>query len=988
MSLFDRFRQPRWKHADPAVRLEAVNELDDDAQDVLQTLAREDVDAAVRRRAVARVEDVATLAAVARSDMDEGVRAEARKLLMDLAVDGSNEAEALEALAGLDDERDLAVIARTSGVEAVGLAALRRVSAPRLVGSIAGRAVDGGIRLAALALVTDTSERLLVALNSEHKDVALSALESLSDTDALEQVANRARNKLVARRARARIREQRPAVVDTPVPAGELNRERLCEMVEGLASERRADAIKAPLDAAVEAWQQLTAAETETSLHQARFDAATAAATARLEQLRAEAAAAQAEAEARAAQDARRAEVCLSLEDYTGDDIEDAVTAAQAAWGALDAEGEPSSDAVNQRLLAAIARQRARLAARLADAERHAQLTTMAEQAEQLAGVDALADAHRQWADLLKRWTSLAQDGAAVDPVLVARVKAAEGTIAGRTAAAREQEGAARAENLARALEACDRLEAVAARDDLPLKDADQALRDARSTAEQLGALPSRDDQSAIVERLKKVQARLMDVVRDLRSADDWKRWANATVQQELCEKIEALAGVESLPDVARQLKDLRSQWKQASAGPRGAEGDALWQRFKAAADSAQVRVDGYYAQRSVEDAAVLQEKAQIVEQAESLADSTAWLETADTLKALQQRWNALGHAARGEQGKALNNRFRAACDRFFTRRKEDLAVRKDVWSANQAVKEQLIAQAEEVAETTDWQQGVERIKALQAEWKASGPVKRQKSEQLWQKFRAACDRFFDRYKNRHAHAFDERRVSREQALTDFEALAAPVPAPAPATAPADADAGADADAAEAPSHEGGAQPLDAPAVLARAEQAWQAWRNGPPLPREIVRPMQDRFAAAAQVLLERHPDTFRGSVFDPQVTRTRMAELVAQVEQLGNSQQAPQAAAQAAPAAALATMLKEALASNTIGGRMDDQTRRRAAQDTVRAARAAWNRLGPVVGDDVTDLERRFAAACRRFDEPRDERGGDRRGPRPQRRPRQEQRA
>ncbi|HTU99497.1 MAG TPA: DUF349 domain-containing protein [Luteitalea sp.] len=960
MSLFDRFRQPKWKHADPVVRLEAVNELGDDAQDVLRTLAREDVDAGVRRRAVARVEDIATLAAVARSDMDEGVRAEARKLLMDLATDGADQAEALEALAALDDERDLAVIARTTDDEGVGLAALRRISAPRLIGSVAGRAIGGGIRLAALALITDAAERLLVALNSEHKDVALSALESLTEPDALEQVANRAKNKLVSRRARARLREQQPVAVEPVAPVGELSRQRLCDMVEGLAHETRADAIQAPLDAAIDAWQQV-AGDEEASLLQTRFDAAVAGARARSAQLRADAAAAQAEADARAAQDARRGEVCQTLENYVGDDIEDAVTAAQAAWGSLDAAGEPSSDAVNQRFLAAVARQRARLAARLADAERHAQLTTLAADAEQLAGVEDLADAHRQWADLLKRWTSLAQDGSAVDPVLVSRVKTAETTIASRTAAIREQESASRTENLRRAVEAVDRLEGVAAQADLSLKDAEQAIRDGRSTAEALGALPSRDDQLAIVERLKKVQSKLMDVVRDLRSADDWKRWANATVQQELCEKAEALATVEALPDVAKKLKDLRQDWKQASAGPRGAEGDALWQRFKVATDAAQVRVDAFFAQRSVEDAAVLQEKAQLAEQAEALAESTDWLKTADALKALQQRWNTLGHAPRGEQGKALNARFRAACDTFFTRRKDDLAQRKDVWSANQSVKEDLIVQAEAIADTTDWQAGVERIKALQAEWKASGPVKRQKSEQLWQKFRAACDRFFDRYKNRHSAEFDSRRVTREQALTDFEALAGD-----------------------------GGEVADGAAALSRAEQAWQSWRSGPPLPREIVRPMQDRFAVATQTLVERYPDQFKGSSLDPAVTRTRMTELVQQVEQLGAPQQAPKVAVQAAPAAALATMLKEALASNTIGGRVDDQTKRRAAQETVRVTRAAWNRLGPVSGDDVADLERRFTAACRRFDDPREERGGggDRRGPRPPRGPRQETRA
>lgn len=950
MSLFDRFRQPKWKHADPAIRLEAVNELGDEAQDVLRSVAREDADPAVRRRAVARVEDVATLASVARSDMDEGVRAEARKLLMDVATDGSHEEEAMEALAGLDDERDLAGIARTTDSESVGLAALRRVSAPRVVGSIAGRASHGGIRLAALALIEDPTERGLVALNSEHKDVALSALESIDDPRLLEQAAARAKNKLVARRARALLRERHPVRPTGPAaPVGELSRDRLCDMLEGLARETRPEAIQPSLDAATEAWQQISVADDQQSLLQARFEAAAAAARARLEQLRAEAAATQADAEARLAQDTRRAEVCQQLEDYAGDDIEDAVTEAQAGWGALDAEGEPGSEAVHQRMAAAIARQRARLAARLADAERHTQLAALADEAEALTRLDDLADAHKRWAALLPRWTALAQDGAAVDPVLVTRVKAAEAAIAARTAAGREQESALRADNLRRARESCDRLEAIARREGLTLKEADQAVRDARATAESLGALPSRDDQAAIVDRLKKVQTALLDVVRDLRSSDDWKRWANATVQQELCEKAEALAGVEALPDVARQLKELRLLWKQASAGPRGAEGDALWQRFKAAADAAQARVDVHFTQRSVEDAAALQEKVQLVEQAEMLAQSTDWLTTADALKALQQRWNALGHGPR-DQAKALNSRFRAACDTFFTRRKEDLQQRKDTWSANQAVKEGLIAQAEALAESTEWAHGVERIKQLQAEWKASGPVKRQKSEQLWQRFRAACDRFFERYKNRHSLEFDSRRLTREQALTEFEALA---------------------DTTD--------EHADPAAILAQAQQAWQAWRSGPPLPRDVVRAMQERFGAAAQRLVERYPDVVRGSPLDPAATRARMVELVDQVEQV--AAQAPQAApvpVQATPAAALATMLREALASNTIGGRVDDQARRRAAQDTVRAARAAWSRLGPLAGEEAAELERRFASAARRFDEP----AGEGRGPRSEARP------
>ena len=935
MSLLDRFRQPKWKHADPAVCLEAVNELEDDAQDVLGSLAREDSDAGVRRRAVARVEDPAVLSVVARTDLDEGVRAEARKLLIDIAVDVDHEGDALAALSGLDDERDLAGVARSTGAEAVGLAALRRIAAPRLLASVAGRATLPAVRMGALALVQDASERVQVALASEHKDVALAALEGVSDAAMLEQVASRARNKLVARRARTLVRDQQPnAEVTAPPPAGELTRERLCEMVESLATEPRVDAIAAPLEAAVEAWGQLSPDATPANLD-ARFSAAVAAARAQLARREAEVAAVQAEREARATQDAQRVAVCEALEQYEGDDVDGAIAQAHGSWSALDAEGVVESPGLAERLAAAVALQQARVAARTADAARHEALLALVDDAERLAGVDDLAAAHKDWAGVLTRWSSLARDGAAVDSVLVSRMKAAEAAIAQRTAALREQDAAQRRENLARARAACDRLEAVAAQPDITLKDADQALRDARSVADQLGPLPSRDDQTAIVDRLKKIQARLMDATRDLRHADDWKRWANADVQRELCEKAEALAALTSPTDVAGKLKALRQQWKQASAGPRGAEGDALWQRFKSAADQAQAVVDAHFAQRALTEAATLEQKQALVEQAEALSTSTDWLKTSDALRALQQQWNTMGPVPR-DQAKALNARFRAACDTFFTRRKEDLQQRKETWHANQAAKEALIAEAEQLAQSSDWGPAADRIKQLQVAWKATGPVKRQKSEQLWQRFRAACDTFFDRFKHRHQAEFDSRKVSREQALLDFEALA-PVDAPD-----------------EMPDQ-----------LVSRAQGAWQAWRTGAPLPREVVRPMQERFAVAAERLWERYPDALRGTAFDPEQTKARMTELVSQVEALG-TEQAVAVASTAAPTAALASMLKEALASNTIGGRVDEQSKRRAAEEAVRAARAAWARLGPLGGEVGRDLESRFHRACRRFEEPR----------------------
>jgi len=63
-----------------------------------------------------------------------------------------------------------------------------------------------------------------------------------------------------------------------------------------------------------------------------------------------------------------------------------------------------------------------------------------------------------------------------------------------------------------------------------------------------------------------------------------------------------------------------------------------------------------------------------------------------------------------------------------------------------------------------------------------------------------------------------------------------------------------------------------------------------------------------------------------------------------------------------LARRLKEALATNTMGGRGEAEAKRRAEVDEVKAAQAAWRRLPPLPGDAGAALEHRFRAACDRF--------------------------
>jgi hypothetical protein len=93
----------------------------------------------------------------------------------------------------------------------------------------------------------------------------------------------------------------------------------------------------------------------------------------------------------------------------------------------------------------------------------------------------------------------------------------------------------------------------------------------------------------------------------------------------------------------------------------------------------------------AVERVEHLRRKEALCAQVEALADSTDWIRTAETIKALQAQWKTIGPVTPGHE-KAVWERFRAACDRFFTRRKNDLAERKNVWITNLKKKEVICA--------------------------------------------------------------------------------------------------------------------------------------------------------------------------------------------------------------------------------------------------------------------------------------------------------
>ena len=610
--------------------------------------------------------------------------------------------------------------------------------------------------------------------------------------------------------------------------------------------------------------------------------------------------------------------------------VPEAVTAADAAMAPAAVPAEPHEDiaAAPSAPEPAPAHAAVEISPE-AQAEKIARLTQLLDGAERVLAATDLPDARTRWNALRREWTALVS-GLPLDEVLAARLRDVEGRIEARDAAVREARTRHQQDNLSRLQRLCDEAEKLSQTDHLTLRDAERVLRDIRAALDAPGPLPSRQDQQTVVSRLKAVQSLIFPRVQDLREADGWERWANAGVQEALITRLESLREQTDPAVVAKQLRIVQDEWQKVRAVPRE-KGHELWQRYKIIEGELRLRCESFFQQLAFERVENLRKKEALCARVEALADSTDWIRTAETIKALQAEWKTIGPVTPGHE-KAVWERFRAACDRFFTRRKNDLAERKNVWMANLKKKEAVCAQVEALLESTEWDHALAEVKRIQAEWRQIGPVKRSRSEALLARFHAACEKFFDRYAHRNDLEVAQQLAARERICADLEAALTPPE---------------------------GAEPEPDEALAKRVLAIKRQWDQAPAVTRAQAEPFVERFTRAMNAVIDARPAAFKCTELDPEAARKRMEQLCQIVEGFAGEEKAD---AQMSPAAILAAQLREALAANTIGGRADDDARWRIAADEVRKAQAAWRRLGPVPDGVGRELEGRFQKACNRF--------------------------
>ena len=842
----------------------------------------------------------------------------------------------------IDDRDQLAAIAREDGDPRVRRAATAKLMDPAALSAVAREDADDGVRSQAVDMLRDIALEVFEGIGEAESLAAIEALTALGEGKTLAVVAKSAAREPVARAALASVTDARAL--------GSIARHGSFEALRAAALERVQDhgeivavAMNSDFkDTALAALDRVSGRDDlERVAERAKNKSAAKRARASLREM-----------DERAAADSPTAVP----------EADEAMLASQREQEAARAEAARAQEIERARATAEAVRQREERDAadrirREADAQkeserRHGRLAELAAELEAAAADADLASARRRFTVAQREWHDVAAGVDAVDPALAGRLTAADAAFTARDAEEREADARVRRDALARLQQLAARVDPLAAKADLTLKAGERALHEIRAALADVPPLPSKRDHDDIGRRLRAAQAALTPKVQELREADEWKRFANAGVQEQLCARMEALRALEDPEALAKEIRSLQQQWRQVADVPR-AQGEALWRRFKAAHDEVWPRCEAHFAAQADVRAASLAAKVALCERAELLSDSRNWIQTAEEIKRLQAEWKTIGPVTRGQE-KAIWDRFRLACDRFFTRRHEDLAQRKTMWAENYAKKEALAVAAEAVAQSTDWEAAAADIKRIQAEWKAIGPVKKTRSEAIWQRFRAACDLFFSRYAQRHDIAKAERVAAREAICAELEALAVISPQ-------------SSVDAASPAAQAGEAPPEDLALTVRGLRSKWQREIAARGVDRERALALDARFQAAFNGVLARWPAVFGGSELDPNANRARMEALVKRVEDLAASLAgAPGAAADTAlsPTNRLAAMLKEALAANTIGGKVDDTVRWRAAQDDVRQAQASWTRIGPVGEDTRRALADRFARACRRIAE------------------------
>lgn len=292
-----------------------------------------------------------------------------------------------------------------------------------------------------------------------------------------------------------------------------------------------------------------------------------------------------------------------------------------------------------------------------------------------------------------------------------------------------------------------------------------QQVRDLQNEFKEIGEVPApvaADLWKSYQDAVEKFYDQLK-INKELRDYDFKK---NLSEKELLVAEADKLRAEEDVIAAFRRLQELHEQWRSIGPVPKEVR-EEIWGRFKDISAEINKRYQTFFEERKARERENELAKEALCERIESyefdkLSTYAAWDEMTKLIIAAQEDWKKIGYASR-KSNNALFARFRETCDKFFAAKAEFFRGMKDTLSRNLEKKIALCERAEALKDSTEWRKTADELAALQKEWKTIGAVAKKHSDQVWRRFLAACDYFFEQKKKNNSGTRRTERANLEQ---------------------------------------------------------------------------------------------------------------------------------------------------------------------------------------------------------------------------------
>ena len=353
------------------------------------------------------------------------------------------------------------------------------------------------------------------------------------------------------------------------------------------------------------------------------------------------------------------------------------------------------------------------------------------------------------------------------DPIEEA-FKAQMGVIKERRAKLFLEQEQEKQENLQKKTEIIEKIKAMATSPDEANKSY-QAFKELQQQWKEIKAVPA-DKANELWRNYQLYVEQFYDLLKLNNEAREYDFKKNLELKEKLCENAEHLADEKDIISAFHQLQELHQEYREI--GPVSKElREQIWARFKAASTVINKRHQQHFEEMRANEEENLAKKTALCEKVETIVaaenkGAADWEKRTKEIIDIQAEWKTIGFAPQKMNVKIFE-RFRTACDVFFSRKADFFKAMKEKYAQNAEKKKELVEKARQLSESTDWKSTADKLIALQKEWKTIGMVPRKLGDKLWNDFITACNHFFEARNAAHAGTRGEERenLSKKKAV-------------------------------------------------------------------------------------------------------------------------------------------------------------------------------------------------------------------------------